>query len=188
MYGQDPITAVCSSETHWTSHDRACKAFYKVYKQFLVALAICCNESKESEALSLSILTLTPKILATVLMLLQVFNCIRSLNFLLQKGQESLCINQAQAVVAQEEFDKIDSQAFEQVLLLPSSTNLRCGPSQFSSFQSDTLQNLLLPLKENLAKHLGRCISRNVFWHLILEDCQKILAKLQNAEMTSLKS
>ena len=44
MYGQDPITAMCPSETCWTSHDRACKAFYKGYKQFLDALANCYND------------------------------------------------------------------------------------------------------------------------------------------------
>lgn len=41
MYGQDPITALSPSETRWTSHDSAGKAFYIVYKQFLDALAIC---------------------------------------------------------------------------------------------------------------------------------------------------
>ena len=34
MYGQDPVTAVCPSEMCWTSHERACKVFYKGYKQF----------------------------------------------------------------------------------------------------------------------------------------------------------
>ena len=41
MYGQNPVTTVCSSETCWTSHERACKAFYKGYKQFLDGLAVC---------------------------------------------------------------------------------------------------------------------------------------------------
>ena len=40
-----------SSETSWTSHDRACKAFHKGYKQVLDALAICSNRHKESEDL-----------------------------------------------------------------------------------------------------------------------------------------
>ena len=73
MYGQDSITVVCPSETHWTSHDRTCKAFYKGYKQSLDALAICYNKPKVSEALDLFILAVTPKIIATVLMLLEVF-------------------------------------------------------------------------------------------------------------------
>ena len=56
MYGQDSATAVYPSETRWSSHERACKAFYEGYKQFLDALAVCYNERKESEALGLFIL------------------------------------------------------------------------------------------------------------------------------------
>ena len=99
MYGQDPVTAVCPSETHWILHERACKAFYKGYKQFLDALAVCYNERKESEALGLFILAVTPEIIATVLLLLEVFNCIRLLILFLQKGQVFLCLSQAQTVV-----------------------------------------------------------------------------------------
>ena len=61
MYRQDPVTAVCPSEMRWTSHERACKAFYKGYKQFLDALAVWNNERKESEALGLFILAVTLK-------------------------------------------------------------------------------------------------------------------------------
>ena len=89
---------LCPTETCWISHDRACKAFYKDYKQFLDALAICYNERKESEALGLFILAITPKVIATVLLLLEVFNCIGPLIPFLQKGQDSWCISQAQAV------------------------------------------------------------------------------------------
>ena len=62
---------------------RACKAFYKGYKQFLDAFAVCYNKRKESEALGLFILAATPEIIATVLMLLEVFNCIHPLVFFL---------------------------------------------------------------------------------------------------------
>ena len=155
MYGQDPVTAVCPSETRWTSHERACKAFYKGYKQFLDALAVCYIERKESEALGLFILAVTTEIIATVLMLLEVFNCICPLIFFLQKGQDSLCLSQAQTVVdltvlnlendvhkktyfKEEEFNQMYLQATEQVLSLPPSTNLRREPFDFASFQNNT--------------------------------------------------
>ena len=83
-----------------------------------------------------------PKIIATVLMLLKVFNCVQPLILFLLKGQDSLCISQAQSVVhltllnlkngfTREEFHKINLQASEQVLLLPISTNLRHEPFKY---------------------------------------------------------
>ena len=142
-------TAMCSSEMRWASHERACKVFYKGYKQFLDALAVCYNERKESEALGLFILAVTPEIIATVLMLLEVFNCIRPLILFLQKGQDSLCLSQAQTVVdltvlnlknavhkktylKEEEFNQMYLQATEQVLLLPPLANLRQEPFGFT--------------------------------------------------------
>ena len=106
------------------------------------------NESKESEALGLFILAVTHKIIATVLMLLELFDCIQPLILFLQKGQDSLCISQALTVADlgllnlknalhkkmyfTQEIDKINLQASEQVLLLPPSTNLRREPFTFS--------------------------------------------------------
>ena len=81
-YGQEPITSACPSETRCASHDRAFKAFYKGCKQFLDALAICYDTLKESEALGLFNLTV---IIATLLMLLDMFNSIRPLIIFLQK-------------------------------------------------------------------------------------------------------
>ena len=62
----------------------------------LDALAICYNKRKESEALVLFILTV---IIVTLLMLLNMFNCIRNLILFLQKRQDSLYINETQTVV-----------------------------------------------------------------------------------------
>ena len=82
MYGQDPITSVYLSETRWTSHDRACKAFYKGCKLFLDAPAICYNKRNESEALCSFILAV---IIANLLIFLDMLNCIGPLNlFFLQ--------------------------------------------------------------------------------------------------------
>ena len=125
MYSQDPITSGDPSETRWTSHGRAWKAFYKGCKQWLYALTLCYNKRKESEALGLFILTV---IIATLLMLMDMFNCIRPLILFLQKRQDSLYINETQTIVdltlldlknalpkktyfTQEEYDKINSQA-----------------------------------------------------------------------------
>ena len=181
MYGQDPVTAVCPSETCWTSHERACKAFHKGYKQFLDALAVCYNEHKESEALGLFILAVTPEIIATVLMLLEVFNFICPLILFLQKGQDSLCLSQAQTVVdltvlnlknavhkktyfKEEEFNQMYLQATEQVLSLPPSTNLRREPFSFASFQNNTYAKFISAFEGELQKafeqmHFWKCFS-----------------------------
>ena len=181
MYGQDPVTAVCPSETRWTSHERACKAFYKGYKQFLDALAVCYNERKESEALGLFILAVTPEIIATVLMLLEVLNCIRPLILFLQKGQDSLCLSEAQTVVdltilnlknavhkkiyfKEEQFNQMYLQATEQVLSLLPSTNLRREPFDFVSFQNNTYAKFISAFKDELQKafeqmHFWKCFS-----------------------------
>ena len=83
-----------------------------------------------------------PEIIATVLMLLEAFNCIRPLILFPQKGQHSFHISQGQTVAdltllnlenalhkkmyfTQEEFDKINSQTSYQVSSLHLSTNLR---------------------------------------------------------------
>ena len=90
-YGQEPITSVCPSETRCASHDRDFKAFFKGCKQFLDALAICYDKLKESEALGLFILTV---IIATLLILLDMFNSIRPLIFFfLQKKTRFLVHN-----------------------------------------------------------------------------------------------
>ena len=60
--------------------------FYKGYKQCLDALAVCYNKHKASEALGLFIFAVTPEIITTVLMLLEVLNCICPLILYLQKG------------------------------------------------------------------------------------------------------
>ena len=181
MYGQDPVTAMCPRETRWTSHERACKAIYKGYKQFLDALAVCYNERKESEVLGLFILAVTPEIIATVLMLLEVFNCIRPLIPFLQKGQDSLCLSQAQTVLdltvlnlknavhkktyfKEEEFNQMYLQATEDVLSPPPSTNLRREPFDFASFQNNTYAKFISAFEDELQKafeqtHFWKCFS-----------------------------
>ena len=205
MYGQDPGTAVCPSEMRWTSHERACKAFYRGYKQFLDALAVCYNKRKESEALGLFILAITPEIIATVLMLVEVFNCIHPLILLLQKGQDPLCLSQAQTIVdltvlnlknaadkktyfKKAEFNQMSLQATEQVLSLPPLTSLRREPFDFASFQNNTYAKFISAFEDELQKafeqmHFWKCFS--VFDpHGLPENINKIT----NYGMKSLKA
>ena len=51
--GEPSIVPVCPSVTRWTAHDRACKNLYNGYIQFLSALTVCLNETKEPESLGL---------------------------------------------------------------------------------------------------------------------------------------
>ena len=120
-----------------------------------------------------------PEIIATVLMLLEAFNCIRPLILVPQKGQYSFHISQAQTVAdltllnlknalhkkmyfTQEEFDKINSQTSYQVLSLPLSTNLRRDYFEFSSFQGDTYTKFITTFEAKLDKafeqmHYWKC-------------------------------
>ena len=120
-----------------------------------------------------------PEIIATVLMLLEAFNCIRPLILFPQKGQYSFHISQAQTVAdltllnlenalhkkmyfTQEEFDKINSQTSYQVSSLHLSTNLRCDYFKFSSFQSDTYTKFITTFEAELDKafeqmHYWKC-------------------------------
>ena len=79
IYGDDPIVPVCPSVARWTAHERACQTFFKGYRHFLHALAVCYNERKEAEALGLFVQATSQETIATVLMLMEVFNCIRPL-------------------------------------------------------------------------------------------------------------
>ena len=143
---------------------------------------------------------LTPKVLASVSLLLEVFNCIGPLIPFLQKGQDSLCISQAQTVVdltllnLKKALYKINLFCSKRVtkLICKLLSKFYCYPCRqepfnFHHFKEILKRSLSLPMKKNL-KHLNRCISWNVFQHLILKDCQKISAKLQDTGMDSLKS
>ena len=55
-YGDDHVVPVCPSVTRWTAHERACHTFHTNYRHFLKAN------------------------IATILMLLEVFHCIKPLS------------------------------------------------------------------------------------------------------------
>ena len=128
--------------------------------------------------MGLFILAVTLKIIATVIMLLEVFNCIQPLIVFLQMEQDSLCISHAQTVggdltlnlknalhkkmyFSQEEFVKINLQASEQVLLLCPSTNLRREPFKFSAFRSDTYAKFIATFEE---ERNNRAFEHMHFW------------------------
>ena len=139
------------------------------------------------------------KIIATVLMLLEAFNCIRPLIIFLQKGQYSLHINQAQTVahltllnlknaLHKKSLTKLIHKLLSKFYHYPCQQIWDVIISNFHHFRVILIQSLSPPLKQNSTKHLDKCITGNVFRHLILKDCQKISAKLQDMEMASLKS
>ena len=81
----------------------------------------------------------------------------------LQKGQDSLCQSQAQTVVdltfvhnkmhfTEEEFNKMYSQATEQLPLLPPLTSSRQEPFNFTSFQKNTCTNFISAFEDELEK------------------------------------
>ena len=41
IYGDDPVVPVCPSVTHRTAHERARLSFFKGFRTFLHALAVC---------------------------------------------------------------------------------------------------------------------------------------------------
>ena len=99
IYGDVHVVPVCPSVTRWTAHERACHTFHTNYRHFLNALAVGFNERKEPEALGLFIQATSSANIATMLMLLEVFRCIKPLILSLQKSQGSICLTDAQSYV-----------------------------------------------------------------------------------------
>ena len=93
IYGDDVMKLVCPSVTRWTAHERTCLTFFKSFSYILNALIVSYRERKESEALGLIIHT-SSQMIATILMLLEIFQCICPLIVSLQKSLESLCISE----------------------------------------------------------------------------------------------
>ena len=133
------------------------------------------------------------------------FNCIHPLILFLQKGQDSLCLSQAQTIVyltvlnlkkaadkktyfKKEEFNQMYLQATEQVLSLPPLTSLRREPFDFASFQNNTYAKFISAFEDELQKafeqmHFWKCFS--VFDpHGLPENINKIT----NYGMKSLKA
>ena len=95
LYGDvGKIVAVCPSTTRWTAHERSCSTFINRYGNFVTALCTLYNERVEQpECIGIIILATNGEIIATVLMLLEVFTAIHPLVLLLQSGTTKLCLN-----------------------------------------------------------------------------------------------
>lgn len=82
MYQGNVVILVASGVTKWAAHERAQKFMIKGNDQFQLPLF---NNWKDAEALGLIMLHTKPKIIATVLMWLDVFTCTAPLNLTLPK-------------------------------------------------------------------------------------------------------
>ena len=86
IYSDDTDVPVFPSVTCWTAHKRNCLRFFKGYRPFLHALTVCYNERREAEGLGLFIQATSQQTIATILMLLEVFNCIKALLLTCQRS------------------------------------------------------------------------------------------------------
>ena len=81
IYGDDTVVPVCPSMIRWTAYKRACLTFFKGLRNFLHALSVSYNETREPEASGLFMQATSEQTIATILMLLEVFNCIKTMLF-----------------------------------------------------------------------------------------------------------
>ena len=86
------MTPICPSVTRWTAHDRSYQNFSAGFKHIVSALATCVKERKEPDALGIFVEITSPKFLATILMLHDVFVGVQPLNLALQKSGESFVL------------------------------------------------------------------------------------------------
>ena len=80
MYGDSPTFPICPSVTQWQVHKLACETFHLHFANFLDALSTSYAERKEAEALGLFIQGSSCQIIATKLMLLDVFKSMMMMN------------------------------------------------------------------------------------------------------------
>ena len=83
MYDKKQVTPICSSVTKWTTHDQAYKNICNGFTQIVSALATCVNERKEPDALGIFVEITSPKFLATILILRDIFARVQPLNLTL---------------------------------------------------------------------------------------------------------
>ena len=132
---ENQVLPVCPSTTRWTSHGRACKALYESYQAQIGPLTVCYNERKEPEALGIFM------VIASLLMLRDVFEAIAPLNLVLQTGNKQLCLTDVKTYVhltrsrlenfKEENFDDMVLKAHQQMLSLPPSARLRSADKSF---------------------------------------------------------
>ena len=78
--------------TRWMAHDLACRNLCDGFKQIVSTLTTCVSKRKEPDALGIFLKIASPRFLATILMLHDVFAGVQPLNLVLQKSGESLIL------------------------------------------------------------------------------------------------
>ena len=183
IYGDlDTIVPVCPSTTRWTAHERACLAVYNSYQHFIQALATCYNERKEGEALGLFIQVTSSEIIATILMLLDVFSAISPLVLSLQSSQSSICLSDIPTYVEKtvtqldgilndtnrkyftpENFARLQAIAQEISLSLPATSRLRHKPFCFTSYNNKVYTKFVGDFKLELLE----AFEQMTFWQCL---------------------
>ena len=178
IYEENVVTPIAPSVTRWTAHKRACKSIIKGFRQFVSSLVVCYNERKEPEALGLLLLLYKPTILATILMLLEVFECTAPLGLALQKGAGTLCLSDiptyveltiSQLVFAKEtkkwmtceKFEELRNSAEEEILTLPVTARVRSADNFcWESFMTKTFY----PFIDRFIEEIKDAFSQLEFW------------------------
>ena len=92
IYDENAVIPVATGVTRGTAHKRACKSVIKGYQKFVSSLKTCYNECRQPEGLGWLLELCRLVIVATILMLLDVFEFTCPLGLLVQKGNGTLCL------------------------------------------------------------------------------------------------
>ena len=209
IYGEKVVVPVCPSVTRWTAHERACLSVVRGYRQFVSSLVVCYNERREPEALGLLMQLCKPDIVATILMLLEVFKSTGPLNLILQKGDGSLCLAEIPALLEisihqlstskddrkwlkEDTFLEMKNVAEEEIVNLPVASRLRESVVfDWSTFESKIffpfVDEFILEIQEAF-KQLEFWVKFSIFDPRNLPDTKVQLASYGNNELESLIS
>ena len=91
-YEECHVTPESPKIARWTAQNRSCKSLCDGYKQILSAYSTSVSERKEPDAIGIFQEVSSKRFLAIILMLHDVFAAIQSLNLVLQKAGDSLCL------------------------------------------------------------------------------------------------
>ena len=94
MYGDSPTVPICPSVTRWQAHGCACETLHLHFENFLDALSTYAKR-KEAEAPGLFIQGASCQTIATNLMLLDVFKCIKPLILFFQTSKGACGVSDA---------------------------------------------------------------------------------------------
>ena len=95
MYGNSPTFPLCPSVTRWQAHEHAIETLQLHFQNFLDALSTSQAKQKEAEALGLFIQDPSCQIIATNLMLLDIFKSIKPLISFFQRSKGACSVSDA---------------------------------------------------------------------------------------------